>query len=375
MKILFVQWRYHPNRHPIVKALQRGGHNVEYISLYSAENEEYSALKPQIIGYSPIFKFFAKKIGKFDFHTRKMFGWPPLDELYYAMRDFDPDVVVVRDYTITSALALFIGNFLGGDGLLQELQPKFTDSISSKKSIIDSVYNLLWGKPLIRITPVEGDKEYGQACKHVYHIPFTVDIELYEPLEVKDNFKNGQINIISVGSFTSKRKNHIALLESLKSLSNKHHLSVTLVGALNDPNDTYFQEIQSFITRNSLEKNVDIETNMDYQELQKKYKEFDLFVLPAKRERLGMSALEAMAGGLPIICSNKAGIRSYIIEGYNGHCFKEGSTGDLTATIEKVISDREKLIEMKNNSVEIVKQNHHPEVYRKSIEKIVENEF
>lgn len=44
----------------------------------------------------------------------------------------------------------------------------------------------------------------------------------------------------------------------------------------------------------------------------------DLFLFPSIREGLGMSAIEALACGVPVIAMNNRGTREYIIEGQNG---------------------------------------------------------
>ena len=45
----------------------------------------------------------------------------------------------------------------------------------------------------------------------------------------------------------------------------------------------------------------------------------DVFAFPSKREGLGLSALEAMAAGIPLLTSNVHGINDYSINGMSGY--------------------------------------------------------
>ncbi|GAG17858.1 unnamed protein product, partial [marine sediment metagenome] len=49
----------------------------------------------------------------------------------------------------------------------------------------------------------------------------------------------------------------------------------------------------------------------------------------------GITAIEAMACGLPVIASNIGGLRELIIDSFNGYLFKTESHKSLTETIKK----------------------------------------
>ena len=70
----------------------------------------------------------------------------------------------------------------------------------------------------------------------------------------------------------------------------------------------------------------------------------------------GISINDAMCYGKPIICSVCDGTEKVLVkEKINGYYFKEGNLESLVQCIDKMFSDRKKLLEMGNNSIEIIK--------------------
>ncbi len=70
----------------------------------------------------------------------------------------------------------------------------------------------------------------------------------------------------------------------------------------------------------------------------------------------GLSINEAMVFGKPVICSVCDGTEKKLVrDNYNGKFFKEGNLNDLIAKIDLLFSDKEKLIQMGENSGLIIK--------------------
>ncbi len=65
------------------------------------------------------------------------------------------------------------------------------------------------------------------------------------------------------------------------------------------------------------------------------------FVLPSHTEGLPMSLLEAMAWGLPPICTPVGSIPEYVVNGANGLLIAPGDVSQLAAAIEKLVSQEE----------------------------------
>ena len=77
------------------------------------------------------------------------------------------------------------------------------------------------------------------------------------------------------------------------------------------------------------------------------YSSFDLFIFPTMNasESLGLVGLEAMAAGTPVIASDMAGPKGYVVDGVNGYLFEPGNIDRLTDSVRKyaALSADEKL--------------------------------
>jgi glycosyltransferase involved in cell wall biosynthesis len=65
----------------------------------------------------------------------------------------------------------------------------------------------------------------------------------------------------------------------------------------------------------------------------------DVFVLPSRREGLGVSALEAMAAGRPVVCSAVGGLKESVVDGRTGLCFPVADVPRLAEALARVIRD------------------------------------
>jgi glycosyltransferase involved in cell wall biosynthesis len=92
---------------------------------------------------------------------------------------------------------------------------------------------------------------------------------------------------------------------------------------------------------------------------------FDLFVSPAHVEPFGLSIVEAMAGGVPVIASMSEGAREIIEDGKTGHLVPIGDVEALAKAIGELLSDPVQRRRLSENAERAVRE-------RFSLEQMIE---
>jgi glycosyltransferase involved in cell wall biosynthesis len=69
------------------------------------------------------------------------------------------------------------------------------------------------------------------------------------------------------------------------------------------------------------------------------YRASDLAVIPSHWESFGISAVEAMASGLPVVASAVGGLTDYVVDGENGRLVPPHDTAALAAAIDDLAGD------------------------------------
>lgn len=65
----------------------------------------------------------------------------------------------------------------------------------------------------------------------------------------------------------------------------------------------------------------------------------DVFLLPSEEESFGLSALEAMACGVPVVASNAGGLPELLVNGEGGFTFPVGDTASMAEQVVKLLCD------------------------------------
>lgn len=103
------------------------------------------------------------------------------------------------------------------------------------------------------------------------------------------------------------------------------------------------ENLQNLIKKLSLENNVFLHDPVPYSEIPDIYKNADVYIetLPGQigGAGLGMSLLEAMSSGLPIIAAKRPGIEYGVKEGINGFLFEPGNAEELSKNIENILNE------------------------------------
>ena len=359
LHFLFTAPRYHTNQHFAVKALLDAGHRVSFLALRREHSEVYDALHPTILGES---------IATRAIQSRRI-GIPPLPDFWKQMRKLNPDVVIARDpNTAYGLLSAVVGRLMVANVIFYSQTPvhrRLNWWETFMRSFPARVARARW------ITPLLGSPEtYPPAFGALRYVPFAM-----EPQTAPDQrswFRDSAINILCIGKF-EERKNHRLFLQAIACLSERYPVRATIIGqCTTGEHRRRVSEIKEFQKSAGLGDRVRIKTNMSYWDVQREYGKHDLFVLPSRDEPAAVSPLEAMAHSLPVVCSDSNGTQCYIRQGENGYVFRTDDLDDLKDYMERIISDRRRLVEMGSRSYELVVSEHSPARYVEALLAIAE---
>lgn len=163
-----------------------------------------------------------------------------------------------------------------------------------------------------------------------------IDKERFTKIELD---KPKTFRIVTIGSLVDN-KSHDLAIQILKKIHSKGHL-ITLDILGNGPN---LEKLKSLTNELQLSDFVTFHGNVDYPE--NSLSKASLYLHTAKREAFGLVMIEAMAAGLPVVCTDAYGNRDLIVEGKNGHLISERNPEIIADCILKLMDNPTKLKDM-----------------------------
>jgi glycosyltransferase involved in cell wall biosynthesis len=344
MRILFVAPRYHTNQLPLVRVLLEHGHEVVYDVVRVGLSEDHGLVRPNLM--QPV--------------LGGGFRWGKLLAYRRRLKILEPDVVVVkglpdplsRPFAATAAVAAR----LAGVPVVFYTQTPVHRPYSATRDLAQRL--LMWTFAATRYSPVEGNPRQRRVHRDYHYLPFAADL----PIVAKSSwYRDGFVNILAIGKFV-ERKNHLLMIRAFSEIRQTLDLKLTIVGEVSSPShEKHHAEVMEAIRANGIRESVTVITNLGHGELLRAYAHHDLFVLPSRSEPAAVSILEAMACGLPVICSSTNGTRCYIEPGRNGFIFASDDQHDLARKVAAAAGDRNALRRMGEHSRTLSATVHDPD--------------
>lgn len=377
MKVMYMSHRYHTNQNAIVKGWKEHGDEVLFCSQYAGKIEDYTYVKPVVIGYSRLYRMFdyvyvhllaRKNPAAIDLKIKC--GFPPIFRLARQMKTFRPDIVIMRERSLYSICTNALCRWYHIPSCLYVMNPVWGEP--PKTDLPHRIVRKL--TPPFRLTPsmVVGTEYAGKVeDKTAFFAPYLMEPQVAP--EEKEYFQNGKINIFAIGKY-QERKNHFLMIKAVEILKEKYpNLHLDIAGELsNDFHKEYYERVQTYIREHGLEETVTLYSNLNKEQVQNEYRKADLFVIPSTGEPGAVSHLEAMAFSIPAIGGTDNGTASYIVPGQTGYIFKDKDVEDLACKIEQIIRDEKVLKDMGKNAYEHVRKNFRFEKYYDSVQKVLE---
>lgn len=375
MKVLYMSHRYHTNQNTIMKGWKENGHEICFISQFAGKIEDYTYVKPIVLGYGAVFRafdwfyinvLFRKKSNAIDMKLKC--GWPPIRKMVKIIREFQPDVAIIRERSIYSICMTAICRHYHIPTILYNLSPvwdfKFKDDLAHK---------LVWKlTPKYRMTPVDvvGISYDGKKKdENSFWAPFLMEPQL--AYNERKYFQNDRINLFCIGKY-QERKNLWMMVYAVERLGKKYPLHLTITGELsNHFHQEYYDKITGYVKEHGMENQVSFYTNLNKKRVMEEYANADLYVIPSTGEPASITVIEGMAFSIPVISGSDNGSANYIENGKTGYVFEDCDQRDLEEKIELIIQDKDHMKEMGKAAYEHVKKNFQFDRYYGVVEEIL----
>lgn len=376
MKVMYMSHRYHTNQNAIVEGWKKHGDEVLFCSQYAGKIEDYSIIKPIVVGYSPVYRFFdyiyvnilaKNNPAAIDFKIKC--GFPPAFKLIKIIKDFKPDIVIMRERSLYSIFTNTICKCMGIPTSLYVMNPVWGEA--PKQDLPHKIVRGL--TPKYRLTPsrVIGDDYTGKVeDKNAFFAPYLMNPQLSP--EEKQYFQDGSINIFAIGKY-QERKNHFLMIKAVEKLKSEFpNIHLNIAGELsNNFHQEYYDRVVKYLKEHKLEDTVTLYQNLKKEQVQDLYKKTDVFVIPSTGEPGAVSHLEAMAFSIPVMGGSDNGTADYIVSGETGYIFKDNDLDDLTEKLRSIIQCKEEVERMGRNAYNHVKENFQFKQYHKSVMQIM----
>ena len=374
MRVLYMSHRYHTNQNTIMKGWKENGHEICFISQYEGKIEDYTWVKPVVMGYGALFrlidKFYVNVLFRkrpFAMDMRLKCGWPPILKMAKKIREFQPDVAILRERSIYCICMNAICRHYGIPTILYNLRPVW--DYHFKDDLPHRIVRKL--TPRFRMTPTDviGTSYEGKVKdKDSYWAPFLMEPQMSP--EEKVYFRNDRINIFCIGKY-QERKNLWMMVHAVEKLGEKYPLHLTIAGELsNHFHQEYYDKITAYVKEHGLDDRVTFYCNLNKTRVMEEYGKADLYVIPSTGEPASITVIEGMAFSIPVISGSDNGTANYIVEGKTGYVFRDCDQKDLEGKMERILCDRENLKKMGEAAYKHVKENFQFDRYYGVVEEI-----
>ncbi len=151
------------------------------------------------------------------------------------------------------------------------------------------------------------------------------------------SMREGPVRLLCVGSIAPRKAQEI-LLKACAMLE-PGSFSLDLAGSFEE-DDPYFVQMRDFIVENGLQDSIIFRGALPREELDRAYDSADILVHPARWEAFGISVLEGMWHGLPVVASDVAALPELVLPGENGLLVPTGDADAIAAALRTLIEDK-----------------------------------
>ena len=194
--------------------------------------------------------------------------------------------------------------------------------------------------------------DIGIPLEKINIIPNAVEIDKFNKLKTT-KIKKKNLNLITVARFSEKKKGFDLLpLIALELIESKIDFRWSIIGKNTK------KLLENEVIKNNLENFSITEDIIDYDEvylpsstLIKKYLESDIYLNLSRIESFGITFVEALASGIPVLSFDTKGVNEIVKHNYNGYLIKDMSIKFIVKKIIEIANDESLITDLEEGVV------------------------
>lgn len=300
---------------------------------------------------------------------RKMLYYPGLLRLVRILRKERPDVLILRELSITNIMLSVLSRLLCGSSVLfyDQNPVELTSKLRLLSRFLVAPY-LITTAPGAAYLGKAASLKPGAMFRKAAFVPFFHPARVsHEDIRTKYGDDVGPLKVVCVGKYRMPRKNLCLLVESIAERLVDGSIFLTIMGKLDPGDHPEYRKLcglcESLIKRGA---SISILANLSQDEVFTQFKNAHIFILPSVREPASISQIEAMAHGLPAIISKDNGTSYVISEGENGFLI-EPHAKDISNVFEKILAGKQELLGLSLKALHTIEQRFSREAFLRSL--------
>ncbi len=324
--------------------LASAGFQIGVFSLSSANNDWFSEKQIQVFYFSAI----NLKVNTHLFMKIRYLRY--LKYLKKVIENFKPDILHAH-YATSYGL---LGALSGFKPLLISVWGSDVFDFPGKSIFHKSVlrYNLNHAERIYSASNVMAEVTKKISKKPTYLIPFGVDTDFFHPSDEK-KYSGKKITIGTVKALEKVYGIDI-LIKAFKIIVDHNpelNLKLLIVGG-----GSQLIYLQKLTEQLLLRDKVTFAGRIDYKDIPMYYKQIDIFANLSRHESFGVSVLEAMACGKPVVISAAGGLPELVNDGETGLIVKPENEKAAVNAFQRLLDDGQLAISLGINAREHVKK-------------------
>ncbi len=176
----------------------------------------------------------------------------------------------------------------------------------------------------------------------IRHMPIPIETDFFKPSTSKQRGAMG-----FAGRISDSRKNAKLLFEAFKELRRREVLNELHIAG---PIDDFAVDLIGAI---GISESVQMHGDLNRDKLRAMYQSLEVFAITSSREGLGISALEAMACGVPVVSTRCGGPEDFVKDGVTGY-ISSTSPVEFADCVCRLLEDKKNYRQMSNECRRLV---------------------